>query len=99
MLGFKFRRQYIISPFIVDFYCPELKLALEIDGGIHESQKEYDRWRQGIIEEQGVEFLRIDVADMDHTVPLIVDKIRRREREMEHQATQDPPLPWERGQG
>jgi very-short-patch-repair endonuclease len=36
MLGFKFRRQHPINGFIVDFYCAELRLVLELDGSIHE---------------------------------------------------------------
>ena len=35
MLGFRFRRQFSIESFIVDFYCPELKLVIEIDGETH----------------------------------------------------------------
>ncbi len=43
----KFRRQYSIGPFIVDFYCPQLRLAIEIDGDSHDSEeaKNYDRRR------------------------------------------------------
>jgi len=35
MLGFKVRRQFVIGNYIIDFYCPELKLAIEIDGDVH----------------------------------------------------------------
>ena len=49
-LGLRFKRQFIIEGFIVDFYCDEFALAIEIDGRIHEKQKEYDAWRQKIIE-------------------------------------------------
>nr|MCU0406496.1 DUF559 domain-containing protein [Ignavibacteriaceae bacterium] len=35
ILGFKFKRQYSIDHFVIDFYCPELKLAVEADGGTH----------------------------------------------------------------
>jgi len=47
MLGFKFRRQHIIHGFIVDFYCHELKLVLEIDGKGHASpdRVQYDAAR------------------------------------------------------
>ncbi|MBN1639175.1 MAG: DUF559 domain-containing protein, partial [Ignavibacteriales bacterium] len=36
LLGLKFRRQYSVDKFVIDFYCPEHKIALEIDGEIHE---------------------------------------------------------------
>jgi len=58
--GHKFRRQYSIKGFVLDFYCPEAKLAIEIDGGYHlknESQ-EYDREREKFIESLGIRFLR-----------------------------------------
>ncbi len=45
ILGFKFRRQHPIGRFIVDFYCPQLKLVIEVDGGIHNNQQEYDQNR------------------------------------------------------
>ena len=50
--GFRFRRQYGIDKYVVDFYCPELRLAIEIDGGYHFSSdmKEYDPVRQATIE-------------------------------------------------
>jgi very-short-patch-repair endonuclease len=54
--GIKFLRQHPlmydrvgndVRYFIPDFYCPSLKLVIEIDGGIHDQQREYDAWRQG----------------------------------------------------
>jgi len=39
MLGFRFRRQHPIGPFVVDFYCAELKLVLELDGEEHQQQQ------------------------------------------------------------
>jgi len=58
--GYKFRRQYSIDNFIVDFYCPKLKLAIEIDGDSHyvEGADINDRERQSIIESYGITFLR-----------------------------------------
>jgi very-short-patch-repair endonuclease len=60
-LGYKFRRQYSVDKYVIDFYCPELKLAVEIDGNIHDEpdQKEYDAHRQEHIEKFGIIFIRI----------------------------------------
>ena len=58
-MGLKFRRQHVLSGFVVDFYCSELRLALEIDGGIHESREQYDKWRQELIQVDNIGFLRI----------------------------------------
>ncbi|MEH2173445.1 endonuclease domain-containing protein [Nostoc sp.] len=58
--GCKFRRQYSIDVFVVDFYCPELKLAIEIDGDSHfqEGVQVYDYERQCFLESKGTCFLR-----------------------------------------
>jgi len=61
LLGIKFKRQYSVDHFLIDFYAPELKLAIELDGSIHESaeHKEYDKARPEYIENFGISFIRI----------------------------------------
>lgn len=61
MLGYKFRRQYSVDKYVIDFYCPELKLAIESDGSVHDlpEQKTYDRKRQEYLENFGIKFVRI----------------------------------------
>ena len=58
--GMKFFRQYSIGPYILDFYCPELKLAIELDGGQHaqDDNKEYDAARSEYLKAQGLEVMR-----------------------------------------
>ncbi|MBD2384370.1 endonuclease domain-containing protein [Cylindrospermum sp. FACHB-282] len=58
--GCKFRRQYSIDVFVVDFYSPELKLAIEIDGDSHfqNGAQAYDYERQSFLESKGTRFLR-----------------------------------------
>jgi very-short-patch-repair endonuclease len=53
--GIKFRRQHGIGPFIVDFYSPEIRLVIEIDGVTHSTraEKEYDRHREEYIRQFG----------------------------------------------
>ena len=62
ILGFDFDRQRPIDEFIVDFYCKDLQLAIEIDGDSHDSEEafEKDRKRQKRLETLGVRFLRFD---------------------------------------
>jgi len=64
--GFKFRRQYGVGPFVVDFYCPEKKLAIEVDGGGHFEDEAIlkDQKRQKAIEQFGIRFLRITNMDI-----------------------------------
>ena len=61
MLGYKFKRQYSVDHFVIDFYCPELKLAIEIDGGTHNTseKKKKDIIRQKYLEGFNVNFVRI----------------------------------------
>jgi very-short-patch-repair endonuclease len=64
--GYKFRRQFSVGFYILDFYCPALKLAIEIDGTSHDGEEgqEYDAIRQRTIEALGIRFLRFTNADV-----------------------------------
>ncbi|MDD4287246.1 MAG: endonuclease domain-containing protein [Candidatus Peribacteraceae bacterium] len=62
--GCKFRRQASIGPFIVDFYCPEYRLIVEVDGSIHDTQRGLDQWRQRKIEHDGYTVLRFTNAQI-----------------------------------
>jgi len=56
----KFFRQYSIGPYMLDFYCPTMKLAVELDGGQHNlcENKEYESVRSEYLKAQGVEVMR-----------------------------------------
>ena len=60
-LGYRFLRQYSVDHFVIDFYCPDLKLAIEVDGASHNDpeQKKYDIQRQKYLEEFNIKFVRI----------------------------------------
>ncbi|MBI5008122.1 MAG: endonuclease domain-containing protein [Bacteroidia bacterium] len=60
MSGFDFDRQKPIDNFIVDFFCKELSLAIEIDGDTHIFRNDYDDERQKCLENLGIRFLRFD---------------------------------------
>jgi very-short-patch-repair endonuclease len=59
--GFKFRRQHQCGPFILDFYCHQVALAIELDGGQHddESAAAYDEARTAFLRARGIDVLRI----------------------------------------
>ncbi len=57
-IGYKFRRQVSIESFIVDFYCHEARLIIELDGPIHDGQKSYDTKRDGILRKKGYTLIR-----------------------------------------
>jgi very-short-patch-repair endonuclease len=80
--GFKFRRQHPIGPYITDFYCAELRLAVEIDGEVHghPDQIAHDEWRDAYFRRLGITTMRLGLnllkspgAAADH----ILDVIRR----------------------
>lgn len=58
--GCKFRRQYSIAAFVIDFYAPEIKLAIELDGDSHtqDGMPDYDLKRQAFLESKGTTVLR-----------------------------------------
>ncbi len=56
--GYKFRRQLVIEPYIVDFVCLEKKLIVELDGGQHLLQKNEDKLREEYLKKKGYRILR-----------------------------------------
>jgi very-short-patch-repair endonuclease len=76
--GVKFRRQHPFEGFILDFYAPELRLAIEIDGDVHSSagQQSYDRWRENRLAEVGVTVVRITNEEVAINLPDVVSRVR-----------------------
>jgi very-short-patch-repair endonuclease len=77
-LGVQFHRQVPMLDYIVDFYCHELMLAIEIDGDSHLYKYNYDNKRQGDLEKEGVVFLRftdIDVKRNMFSVGLTLEQV------------------------
>lgn len=56
--GFKFRNQHPIYRYIIDFYCHEKLLAIEIDGDIHKQRHDYDEYRNEFLKNIGIKTLR-----------------------------------------
>lgn len=77
LFAHKFRRQHGIGPFVVDFYCPEYKLAIEVDGPIHETPwaEERDMQRQKYIEQYGIRFLRFTNDEVYRDLDGVMRKI------------------------
>ena len=77
-LGVRFKSQHPIGRFIVDFYCHQAKLVVEIDGEIHDGQKEYDKGRVGEMEEYGIRVLRFRNHEVFEDIEGVVERIRER---------------------
>ena len=73
--GLHFRRQQIIKGFIADFYCDKLKLVVEIDGGIHESQKDYDAERDKVIKDHEIRVIRFTNQDVLNDIATIIKQL------------------------
>jgi adenine-specific DNA-methyltransferase len=75
--GFKFRRQHAIGPYIVDFYCREAALVVELDGGGHaeELQGEYDAERSLWLESRGLRVVRFWNNEVLGNIEGVVEQI------------------------
>jgi very-short-patch-repair endonuclease len=75
LAGMKFRRQHAIGPFVVDFYCPEKKLVIEVDGPIHDGQADEDKYREQELRTRGFRVLRLRnenlLGDLDNVIAKI----------------------------
>jgi very-short-patch-repair endonuclease len=79
----RFLRQYSVDNYIVDFYCPKLKLAIEIDGDVHDlkRQKRHDRIRQEYLEQLGIKFVRIKNEDLINNPNKAFERIENKIKE------------------
>lgn len=73
----KFYRQYSVGPYILDFYSPSLRLALEIDGGYHDeiNQKQYDRERDEYLNQNDIRVLRFMNHQIENNLNAVLLKI------------------------
>tara|TARA_R110002073_G_scaffold108336_3_gene243409 strand:+ start:78289 stop:78702 length:414 start_codon:yes stop_codon:yes gene_type:complete len=77
-LGVQFSRQIPIDNYIIDFYCKNLFLAIEVDGSIHfkEGHEEKDQRRQKRLESLGVKVIRFSDTDVKNNLNWVLDEIR-----------------------
>ena len=77
-LGYKFRRQHSIKQYIVDFYCAKLKLILEIDGEVHnfEKQSQHDWKRERKLNKLGFKVMRIKSMEIFEDIDKVIDRIK-----------------------
>jgi very-short-patch-repair endonuclease len=97
MQGIKFRRQHPFGPYVLDFFCVQAQLAVELDGGIHDrpEQIEYDRERTAFLEAEGLRVLRFRNEDIADKLDQVMNKIL----EATSPTPQPPPSPAMRERG
>jgi very-short-patch-repair endonuclease len=91
----KFRRQHLIGPYIVDFYCDAVRLVIEIDGDSHVRQVEFDAERTRWLRENGFEVVRFANRDVVRNVDTVLEAIRDACRS--RTPSPDPVRPWRTG--
>ena len=72
MMGYDFDRQKPIDNYIIDFFCDELKLAIEIDGASHIDNEEKDMQRQNKLEQYGIKFLRFSDFEIKKNIQTVL---------------------------
>ena len=92
-LGVEFHRQVPINEFIVDFYCHELKLVIEIDGESHQYKYEHDFTRQSILENCGISFIHFTDLEVKQNMNNVI-----RTLEITIETLQHPPYPPSKGE-
>ena len=77
-IGYKFRRQHPIHPFVVDFYCPKVKLIVEVDGPIHinPDNQSKDKDRGKILESTSNKILRVTNNDVLNNLEAVINLIK-----------------------
>ena len=75
-LGIRFKAQHPIEQFIADFYCHKAKLVIEVDGKIHDFQKEYDEGRVAELEKYGLKIIRFTNDEVIQNIDQVIEKIK-----------------------
>ena len=86
ILGYKFYRQYPIfydyigkeTFFVVDFYCHQRKVVVEIDGKIHKYKKERDRFRTFLINMLGIKVIRYQNEEIENNIEMVLEDLKRK---------------------
>ncbi|MBI2266440.1 MAG: DUF559 domain-containing protein [Armatimonadetes bacterium] len=93
LAGRKFRRQHAFPPYVIDFYCHEASLVIEIDGGQHTEQRRYDEARTKHLEERGLKVLRFWNNEVLQDTEAVLESI------WNDLQSPSPPTPLPEGEG
>lgn len=95
ILNERFLRQFSIDYYVLDFYCPRLHLAIEIDGDSHfvnQDVLEYDKERQNYIEKLGIMFLRFTNKEVNQSNDEVIEIITQKVNELQIGTLPSPPF-------
>ncbi len=83
VLGFRFLRQYSVGSYVLDFYCPKVRLAIELDGGQHNEAEAqaYDRRREMFLKSKNISVIRFWNNDVLKNINGVLEVIARKLKE------------------
>jgi very-short-patch-repair endonuclease len=83
-LGIRFRRQHPLDMYILDFYAPSVKLAIELDGSIHKTKdrKIYDNERTAYLDSKHINVLRFWNSEVENNLEEVLSKIKEKIKEL-----------------
>jgi very-short-patch-repair endonuclease len=76
LLGLRFRREHRVGPYIVDFYCAERNLVIEVDGESHGGMVEYDKQRTEYLESRGLREVRFTNDEVLRCIEQVIEQIK-----------------------
>ncbi|MBS1494641.1 MAG: endonuclease domain-containing protein [Bacteroidetes bacterium] len=90
--GIKFRRQYSVDRYILDFYSIELRLGIELDGEVHDDKDaiEYDKIRTNYLKQRKIKVIRFSNEEIYKSIDNVLNKIKN---EIEISRNLPPPAP------
>jgi very-short-patch-repair endonuclease len=82
--GFKFRRQHPIGPYVVDFYCAQIELVIEVDSSYHDGKQDQDAARDAWMNPQSITVLRVTASELAKNEEGVLSKILSTARSLLH---------------
>jgi very-short-patch-repair endonuclease len=83
-LGLRWRRQHPIDMYILDFYAPEVKLAIELDGSVHQTKesREYDETRTNYLKFKDIKVIRFWNSEVEKDLENVLNKIKEKIKQL-----------------
>ena len=78
--GYRFRQQHGFGPYILDFYCPSLRLCIELDGSVHllDDVKQKDEDRTEFLVNNKIHVLRFKNEEIENNINQVINKIKEK---------------------
>ena len=76
--GYRFRQQHGFGPYVLDFYCPSIRLCIELDGGVHndEKVKQKDEERTVFLKQNRIQVLRFRNEEVEQNIEYVLERIK-----------------------